>query len=141
MADPPAILANYLDTETDRVANIAGIKLIRNIMSQPAMAPYVASESLPGPDVRTDEQILAYVRANGSSIYHPTCTARMGTDPGAVVDPRLRVIGVEGLRIADGSVMPNVVSGNSNAAIIMIGEKAADMILQDAVAAPARNAA
>ncbi len=141
MAVPPAILANYLATETDRAANVAGVQLIRQIMSQPAMAPYVASESIPGPAIESDEQLLAYVRATGSSIYHPTCSARMGVDPGAVVDPRLKVIGVEGLRIADGSVMPNVVSGNSNAAIIMIGEKAADMILQDAVAAPARDAA
>jgi choline dehydrogenase len=141
MAVPPAILANYLDTDLDRASNIAGVRLMRRIMGQPAMNPYVASESLPGAAVESDDQILAYIRANGGSIYHPTCSARMGVDPGAVVDPRLKVIGVEGLRIADGSVMPNVVSGNSNAAIIMIGEKAADMILQDAVAAPARAAA
>jgi choline dehydrogenase len=95
-------------------------------MRQPAITPYVAEERAPGPDVTTDEQILAYVRATASTIYHPTCTARMGD----VVDAELRVRGVQGLRVVDGSIMPSVVSGNSNAAIVMIGEKAADMILQ-----------
>ncbi|MGB8364137.1 MAG: GMC family oxidoreductase [Rhizomicrobium sp.] len=131
-AKPPAILANYLATERDRATNIAGVKLVRRIMGQTAMQPYVAAEQLPGSKVATDDEILAYVRDTGSTIYHPTCTARMGIDAGAVVDPALRVIGVEGLRVADGSVMPSVVSGNTNAAIIMIGEKAADLILNDA---------
>jgi choline dehydrogenase len=122
----PAIFANYLSAEADRVANVEGVKLIREIMRQPAITPYVAEERAPGPDVTTDEQILAYVRATASTIYHPTCTARMGD----VVDAELRVRGVQGLRVVDGSIMPSVVSGNSNAAIVMIGEKAADMILQ-----------
>jgi choline dehydrogenase-like flavoprotein len=128
---PPAIFANYLSSETDRAANIAGIRLVRDIMSRPAMAAYVAEEKAPGAGIVSDDDLLAYVRGTASSLYHPTCTARMGTGSGAVVDPRLRVIGVEGLRVADGSIMPNVVSGNSNAAIIMIGEKAADLILKD----------
>jgi choline dehydrogenase len=134
-AAAPAIFANYLATETDRQSHVAGVRLIRRIMNQPAMAPYVVGERLPGAAVVTNEEILAYVRASGSSIYHPTCTARMGVDTDAVVDPGLRVVGVEGLRVADGSIMPTLVSGNTNAAIIMIGEKAADLILQDAARA------
>ena len=129
---PPLIDPNYLATETDRSANIVGLKLLRAIMQAPAMERFVAAEREPGPEVTSDEDLLAYCRAHGASIYHPTCTARMGTDPGSVVDARLRVHGLQRLRIADGSVMPSVVSGNSHAAIVMIGEKAADMILEDA---------
>jgi choline dehydrogenase len=130
--DAPAIFCNFLGTETDRAAQVAGIKLIRDIIAQPAMQPFFESERLPGPEVRSDAEILAYIRANGGSIYHPSCTARMGVDPGAVVDPRLNVLGVEGLRVADASITPSVVSGNCNAAVIMIGEKAADLVLEDA---------
>lgn len=128
----PAIDPNYLATEGDRRANIEGLKLIRSIMSQPAIAPLVKAEEEPGATVASDEALGAYCRARGASLYHPTCTARMGDDPGAVVDARLRVRGVDGLRVADGSVMPTVVSGNSHAAIVMIGEKASAMILEDA---------
>ncbi len=134
-ADPfaaPAIDPNYLATETDRRANVEGIKLLRRIMTAPAMALYVDAELEPGTDVNDDAALLNYCRERSSTLYHPTCTARMGSDPGAVVDARLRVRGVEGLRIADGSVMPAVVSGNSHAAIVMIGEKASAMILEDA---------
>jgi choline dehydrogenase len=129
---PPAIFANYLSAEADRAANVAGVRLVREIMGQPAMAPFIAEEKAPGPGIVSDEDLLAYVRGAASTLYHPTCTARMGTDPGAVVDPQLRIVGIEGLRVADGSIMPSVVSGNSNAAIIMIGEKAADLILKGA---------
>jgi choline dehydrogenase len=134
-ADPfvaPAIDPNYLATETDRQVNVAGLKLLRGILQAPALRPFVAAEREPGPQVASDDDLLAYCRARGSTIYHPTCTARMGADPGAVVDARLRVHGVGRLRVADGSIMPSVVSGNSHAAIVMIGEKAADMILRDA---------
>ena len=132
IADAPAIFCNFLGSEADRAANVAGIKLIRHIMAAPAMQPFLEEERLPGPEIRTDAEILSYVRASGGSIYHPSCTTRMGVDPGAVVDPRLKVIGVDGLRVADASVMPSLVSGNCNAAVIMIGEKAADLVLEDA---------
>jgi choline dehydrogenase len=92
----------------------------------------VTEEVEPGVKVVTDEALLSYCRQRGSTIYHPTSTCRMGSDPLAVVDQRLRVRGVEGLRVVDGSIMPDLVSGNTNAAIIMIAEKASEMILEDA---------
>ncbi len=128
----PAIDPNYLATETDRRVTIGGLKVLRDILRQPAITPFVAAEVEPGLECMSDEQLLAYCRASGSTIYHPTCTARMGTDPGAVVDARLRVHGLTGLRVADGSIMPSVLSGNTHAGIVMIAEKAAAMILEDA---------
>jgi choline dehydrogenase len=97
-----------------------------------ALSPYVAEEVDPGAKVVSDEALLAYCRARGSTIYHPTSTCRMGNDPLAVVDQRLRLRGIEGLRVVDASVMPDLVSGNTNAVVIMIAEKASDMILADA---------
>jgi choline dehydrogenase-like flavoprotein len=134
-ADPtmaPEIRINYLSTEADRTANVEGLKVSRRILQAPALRPYVMEEVDPGAKVSTDEELLNYCRARGSTIYHPTSTCRMGSDPLAVVDQRLRVRGLEGLRVVDGSIMPDLVSGNTNAAIIMIAEKASDMILQDA---------
>jgi choline dehydrogenase len=131
-AAPPAIQPRYLSTETDRRTNVEGLKRLRAMMSMPAMRPYVLAEHAPGPAVQTDDELLAYCREVGSTIYHPSCSCRMGTDSRAVVDPRLKVHGVEGLRVVDGAVMPSVVSGNTNAAIVMIGEKGSDMILEDA---------
>jgi choline dehydrogenase len=101
-------------------------------LQAPALRPYVVEEVDPGNKVSTDEELLAYCRQRGSTIYHPTSTCRMGSDPLAVVDQRLRVRGIEGLRVVDASVMPDLVSGNTNAPIIMIAEKSSDMILQDA---------
>jgi len=105
---------------------------LRRILQAPALRRYVVEEVDPGAKVSTNEELLNYCRARGSTIYHPTSTCRMGSDPLAVVDQRLRVRGLEGLRVVDGSIMPDLVSGNTNAAIIMIAEKASDMILQDA---------
>ncbi|SDT51112.1 choline dehydrogenase [Bradyrhizobium canariense] len=134
-ADPavqPEIRINYLATEADRTANVEGLKILRKILHAPALKPYVVDEFDPGPKVSTDEELLSYCRQRGSTIYHPTSTCRMGNDPLAVVDQRLRVRGIEGLRVVDGSIMPDLVSGNTNAPIIMIAEKASDMILEDA---------
>jgi choline dehydrogenase len=134
-ADPavaPEIRINYLSTEVDRTANIEGLKVLRKILQAPALRPYVIEEVDPGTKVSTDGELLNYCRARGSTIYHPTSTCRMGSDPLAVVDQCLRVRGLERLRVVDGSIMPDLVSGNTNAAIIMIAEKASDMILRDA---------
>jgi choline dehydrogenase len=129
---PPEIRINYLATETDRTANVEGLKILRKILQAPALRPFVTEEVEPGVKVVTDEALLSYCRQRGSTIYHPTSTCRMGSDPLAVVDHRLRVRGIEGLRVVDGSIMPDLVSGNTNAAIIMIAEKASEMILEDA---------
>jgi choline dehydrogenase len=130
--DPPLIFGNYLATRKDCDVMIEGCKIVRRIMSQPAMARYVASEFEPGSAVRTDDEILDYIRRRGTTCFHPTTTCRMGPDDRAVVDLRLRVKGFERLRVVDASIMPTVPSGNTNAPTIMIAEKAADMILEDA---------
>ena len=135
-AAPPAIQLNYLSTETDRRTMVEGLKLLRRIMAAPAMRPYIESEHEPGPGCVSDEDLLRYIRARASTIYHPTCTCRMGADEGAVVDARLRLKGMGKLRVIDGSAMPALVSGNTNAAIIMIAEKGADMILEEAQGRP-----
>ena len=108
------------------------MKLLRTIMSQPAMRRYIAQELAPGAECRSDTDMLSFARLTGTTVYHPTSTCRMGNDSGAVVDERLRVRGIGGLRIIDGSIMPTLVSGNTNAAVVMIAEKGADLILQDA---------
>jgi len=133
---PPAIRFNFLETWYDLQALTAGMRLARRFTEQPALAPYVAEELLPGPAVTTDAEFEANIRANANSNLHPVGTCRMGPDGGCVVDPRLRVHGIDGLRVADASIMPTVPAGNTNAPSIMIGEKAADMILEDARATP-----
>lgn len=132
-ADPreaPAMLANYLAEEADRRTTLAGIRLLRRIAGQPAMRPWVAEELAPGPGAVTDQDLMDFARDAGNTIYHPAGTCRMGSDHDrlAVCDPELRVRGVAGLRVADASIMPQVVSGNTNAAAIMIGEKCAAMV-------------
>ncbi len=129
----PAIQPNYLATAQDEQVAIDSLKLVRRIMSQPALAPYDPQEAKPGADQVSDQDILAGARAHSSTIFHPVGTAKMGlkSDPSAVVDARLRVFGVEGLRVADASVMPRIVSGNTNSPTMMIAEKAARMILED----------
>ena len=133
-AAPPEIRINYLAAETDRTANVEGLKILRSILRAPALQPYVLEEVDPGQAVSSDEELLSFCRARGTTVYHPTSTCRMGSDRLAVVDARLRLRGIEGLRVVDASVMPDLVSGNTNAAVIMIAEKASDMIRQDAVA-------
>jgi choline dehydrogenase len=130
----PKIEANYLATPEDRRVLRECVHIGRRVIEQPAMAPYRGDELSPGPAVETDEQIDAWVRATAETIYHPVGTCRMGTadDPGAVVDGDLRVRGLAGLRVIDASVMPALVSGNTNAPTIMIAEKAADLIRQQA---------
>lgn len=127
--DPPRIHANYLHTDDDCDTMIAGVRLLRRIAAAPALAAQIAAEWKPGHAVVNDDEVLDYVRSTGSSIFHPSGTCRMGPDPDAVVDPELRVRGIAALRIADCSIMPTLVSGNTNAAAIMIGEKAADLVL------------
>jgi choline dehydrogenase len=136
-ADPataPAIQPRYFSATADREVMVAGTKLLRKIMGQAAMRRYIAEERTPGASCVSDADLLAYARDTGTTIFHPTSTCRMGSDLTAVVDERLRVRGIDRLRVADGSIMPTVVSGNTNAAIVMIGEKGADMILADAAA-------
>jgi choline dehydrogenase len=130
-AQPPEIRINYLATETDRRAFIDGIRILRGILAKPALKEYVTEEVYPGAKVVNDDQILEFCRQTGSTVYHPTSTCRMGNDPLAVVDQRLKVRGIEGLRVVDASVMPDLMSGNTNAPTIMIAEKASDMILED----------
>jgi choline dehydrogenase len=130
--EPPALRPNYLDTEYDRRIMVEGARFVRRIAAAPSLAPYVLGEHSPGPGVSTDDELLDAVRSFGSSGYHPCGTCRMGRDERAVVDPRLRVRRMQGLRVVDASVMPTLVSGNTNAATLMIAEKGADMILEDA---------
>ncbi len=124
--EAPAIHPNYLATELDRRTLIAGVKLARRVADGREMRAFIESEYLPGAAVGTDDEILGFAKQYGSTVFHPTSTCRMGPDPMAVVDARLCVHGLEGLRVADASIMPTLVSGNTNAASIMIGERVAD---------------
>ena len=133
-ADPaahPAITANYLADATDREVLVAGLRQVRAVVAQPALARLVETEFLPGPSAESDEDLLQHARATGGSIYHPVGTCAMGTSARSVVDARLRVHQMSGLRVVDASVMPWITSGNTNAPVIMIAEKASDMILED----------
>ena len=128
--DPPKIFANYLGTQFDKDTTIAGVKLLRDVMRQPAFADVIGPEVAPGPDKADDASLTAWLRQAGGTTLHPVGTCRMGPGEDAVVDHELRVRGVAGLRVADASIMPVIASGNTNAPTIMIGEKAADMILR-----------
>ena len=133
-ADPdesPSMVANYLVDESDVAPMVAGLKIIRQIFQSEPIASASCGEMMPGDSHRTDEELEQYLRANAQAMYHPVGTCRMGSDSGAVVDPRLRVRGVAGLRVVDASIMPRIPSGNTNAPTIMIAEKGADMILED----------
>ena len=131
----PAIHPNYLSTAKDQQVVVGAMKVARRLSETSVLSPMISEEIDPGPDVQTDEQLLDHARNVGETIYHPTGTCKMGNDEAAVVDDRLRVHGLEGLRVVDASVMPSLVSGNTNAPTIMIAEKASDMIQEDAKAA------
>jgi choline dehydrogenase len=128
----PAILANYLDRQTDRDVLLRGMHKMREISSQPAWQKVMKREIAPGPEATTDDDLMAFARKMGTTIFHPCGTCKMGSDPMAVVDERLRLRGLDGLRVVDASIMPTMTSGNTNAPTIMIAEKAADMIREDA---------
>ena len=128
---PPEMQPNYLSTDLDRRTAVAGMKAARAIAAAPAMRPYIKREIKPGPDARDDAALLEFCRNNGATIFHPSGTCKMGSDALAVVDARLRVHSVAGLRVIDASVMPTLISGNTNAPIVMMAEKAVDMIRED----------
>ncbi len=125
----PSIQPNYLTASEDEQCMLDGIRLIRKVADTDAIQPYIKNEFLPGADVTTDAQLLDYIRTKGNTIFHPSGTCKMGNDDLAVVDEQLRVHGIEGLRVADASIMPTVLSGNTNAGCIMIGEKLAQMMI------------
>jgi choline dehydrogenase-like flavoprotein len=134
-ADPvraPAIHPRFLSAPEDRRHVVAAIRLARRLASRPSLAALVAREMNPGPLAQDDDALLRWARATGQTLYHPCGTCRMGSDDGAVVDPRLRVRGFEGLWVADASVMPSITSGNIHAPVMMVAERASDMILADA---------
>jgi choline dehydrogenase len=128
----PAIHPNYLSDERDHAVAIGGIKVARRIAQAPSLAPHIISEYVPGAQFQSDAELLDAARRYSQTIYHPAGTCKMGIDGMAVVDPRLRVHGISGLRVVDCSIMPEIVSGNTHAPAVMIAEKAADMIRQDA---------
>jgi choline dehydrogenase-like flavoprotein len=131
---PPAINFNFLSSPIDAELTVRAVRIARSVMTAPAMAPLMVTEIGPGASAITDAEIVDWVRQVAETTYHPVGTCKMGADPMAVVDARLRVHGIEGLRVADASIMPVLTSGNTNAPSIMIGEKAADMVLADASA-------
>jgi choline dehydrogenase len=142
-ADPreaPSLLFNYLAEEEDRVTFRRAVRLTREIFAQPAFDPWRGREVLPGPEVVADDEIDAWVSGHAETAYHPSCTCPMGTGPDAVVDPELRVHGVDALRVVDSSIMPVITNGNLNAPTIMIGEMASDMILGRTPLAPSNAA-
>ncbi|WP_175783215.1 GMC family oxidoreductase [Burkholderia anthina] len=132
--DAPSIRPNYLDTERDRRTTVAGVRFARRVAAAEPMAALMKREVRPGADAQTDDELLEFCREYGQTIFHPSGTAKMGvaSDPLAVVDARLRVYGTRGLRVVDCSIMPTLVSGNTNVPIVMVAEKASDMILEDA---------
>jgi len=135
-AEAPAIHPNFLSTDSDRIVAVESVRLTRRIIEQPAMARYSPSEFRPGPSIQADADIVRAVGDISTTIFHPVGTAAMGSGSEAVVDHELRVHGVDGLRVADASIMPTITSGNTNAPSTMIGEKAAAMIIE-AAARPA----
>ena len=131
-AVPPAVRPNFLSAPGDSQTLVEGMRIARRIIDQPAMDPYRAHEMNPGPAVSSDEAWLEFARHTGQTIYHAIGTCRMGNDPAAVVDHRLKVHGLEGLRVVDASIMPSMISGNTQAAVFMIAERGSDFIIEDA---------
>jgi choline dehydrogenase len=131
---PPAISFNFLSSPIDAEVTVRAVRIARAVMTAPAMAPLQLSEIAPGAERTSDDEILDWVKGAAETTYHPVGTCKMGADAMAVVDARLRVHGIAALRVADASIMPTLTSGNTNAPSIMIGEKAADMVLRDAAA-------
>jgi choline dehydrogenase len=139
-ADPfaaPSIDPNLLSEPEDAQPLVRGLRLVRRIFGSPPFAPYRASETSPGSAAQSDAELIAYIRAAAYTVHHPVSTCRMGSDPLAVVDAQLRVAGIESLRVADASVFPSIIGGNTNAAVVMVAEKAADMMLGRAPLPPA----
>ena len=129
----PKIVANAFSTDHDVAEMLAAVKFLRKLAAQPSMAKVIAEELRPGPDCVSDEALIADFRARSGTVYHPSCTCRMGPDrASSVVDARLRVHGVQGLRVIDASAFPNLIAGNTNAPAIMLGWKGAEMVLADA---------
>jgi choline dehydrogenase len=128
----PAIRFNFFSAALDRETLLAGVRFTRQLIAASAMTPLRGAEIAPGKDVQSDDEWLDWMRSSAETAFHPVGTCKMGQDPMAVVDEQLRVRGIEGLRVADGSIMPTLISGNTNGPCIMIGEKAAEMILQAA---------
>ncbi len=134
----PQIRFNYLSTEQERRDWLDAIRVTRKIMTQPAFDEFRGAEPAPGDHVQTDEEILNFLGHEGESAYHPSCTCKMGTDNMAVVDAELKVRGVRNLRVVDASVMPYITNGNIYAPVMMIAEKAADLILGNTPLPPSR---
>ena len=130
--DQPAINPRFLDDERDRRSVVGGLRFLRRLFAAPALAKYVVAETEPGAGVQSDDELLEYARRSGTTVFHASCSCRMGPDPMSVVDDRLRVHGLQGLRVIDASVMPAVTSTNTNAPTIMIAEKGAAMVRQAA---------
>ena len=139
-AQPPTIRFNFLSAPHDRSGLLAAMRTARELMATSPLKEITGEEIAPGAHLQTDDELLEWVRNNAETTYHPVGTCKMGADPMAVVDAQLRVHGIEGLRVADASIMPTLTSGNTNAPSIMIGEKCAEMVLAAATAAERRAA-
>jgi choline dehydrogenase len=125
----PAIRFNFMTAQLDREVTLEAMRITRRIMTAPSMRGIAADEIAPGADIQSNDELLDWIKRNAETTYHPVGTCKMGSDPMAVVDDQLRVHGMEGLRVADASIMPTLTSGNTNAPSIMIGEKASRMVL------------